>query len=129
MNINQFRAQFNNERTRVSDLQSVAASLTNVPARVAINSRGEASSTIMFPVKFTTQPYFSYGFEIQEGEGVMSGRLPTGSAYVDEWIKVERLPSTIFYVGAKVAIVTTGLAYQKMILNANFTGTALSNPS
>lgn len=129
MNINQFRAQFNNERTRVNDLQSVAASLTNVPARVAINSRGEASSTIMFPVKFTTQPYFSYGFEIQEGEGVMPGRLPTGSAYVDEWIKVERLPSTIFYVGAKVVIVTTGLAYQKMILNANFTGTALSNPS
>ena len=124
-----FRQQYNREKTLIHDIGNTRASHAEVPARLAINSKGEASGTIMFPVKFTTQPYFTYGFELQEGEGVIVGRRPSGSAYVEEWLKVERLPNTIFYVGARVFAVTDGLQYQKMILNASFSGTALSNPS
>lgn len=129
MNIRQFRSQYNSEQTRARDISNIAASNAQVPARIPINSSGEATTIVTFPVKFTTQPYFTYGFEIQEGEGVVGGSLPTGSAYVSEWIKIERLPNTIFYVGAKVVAVTTGKKSQKMILNVNFSGTALTNPS
>ena len=129
MDMRHFRQRFNQEKTSMANITSVVATTAEVPARLAINSKGEAQGTIMFPVKFTTQPYFTYGFELQEGEGIIPGRRPSGSAYVEEWIKVERLPNTVFYVGAKVYAVTDGLQYQKMILNALFSGTALSNPS
>lgn len=129
MDVQAFRSQYNNEMAMRANLSRVAASPAEVPGRIAINSAGEASATVLFPVKFTSQPYFTYGFEMQTGEGVIAGKRPTGSAYVYEWIKVERLPTTVFYVGAKITMVTTGLRYQKMICNYSFSGTALSNPS
>lgn len=129
MDIRTFRQQYNNENMTRHNIGSVAAGAAQVPGRLAINSAGEASATVMFPVKFTTQPYFTYGFELQEGEGIIGGKRPTGSAYVYEWVKIERLPNTIFYVGAKISVITTGLKYQKMICNYSFSGTALSNPS
>lgn len=129
MNIRQFRNRFNQERTTTHDINNVSAGTAQVPARVPINSSGEATATIHFPVKFTTQPYMSYGFELQEGEGTERGIFPTGSAYVVQWLKIERLPNTIFYTGAVVTAVVTGMKYQKTILNLSFTGTALTNPS
>lgn len=129
MNLNQFRQAYNNERTRVHDLNSVAATYAEVPGRVMINAAGEAYVDVNFGVKFTSLPYFKSGFEMQEGSGIISGRMPTGEAYVAEWKTTERLPFSVFYSGARIHIVTTGLFYQKMLLNYSFTGIALSNPS
>ena len=129
MNINQFRAKFNNENTMRNDLSSVVSSYATVPGRIPVNAAGEARATINFPVKFTSQPSFTFGLELQEGEGTIPGQRPSGSVYVERWITQERLPSTIFYVGADVVGVLDGLPQQKLILNVAFSGVALSNPS
>lgn len=129
MDINHFRKQLNNERVVTNDIRSMMASFAEVPGRIGINSSGEASASVRFPVKFLEQPHFKFGLELQEGEGVITGRFPTGSAFVQEWYTEERLPSTIYYVGARIIVVVDGLRFQKSILNYSFSGTALSNPS
>jgi len=127
--INQFRKQFVNEQRRALDLGSVAADYATVPGKIGINAAGEAYVDVNFPVRFTSLPAFTSGFEMQEGSGIISGLMPTGSAYVAEWKTIERLPTTVFYTGAKIHVVTTGIYYQKMILNYEFKGTAITNPS
>jgi len=129
MDITQFRKSLNNDNLRIQDLNSVKADFAEVPGRVMINGSGEAHVDVDFPVKFTTLPFFKPGFERQEGQEFISGQMPTGRAYVAEWKTVERLPLSVYYVGAKIHVVTTGQFYDKMILNFSFTGTALTNPS
>lgn len=129
MDIQHFRKQFNNEKLVSNDVRSMMASYAEVPGRIGINSSGEASTSIRFPVKFLEQPHFKFGLELQEGEGVIPGKFPTGSAFVQEWLTEERLPSTVYYVGARIIVVIDSLRFQKTILNYSFSGTALSNPS
>ena len=129
MNINQFRKAFNNETTRMRDIQATMADVAEVPGRVMINGAGEAYIDVDFAVPFTTLPYFKSGFELLEGQGIIVGQRPTGTAYVSEWKTKERLPYSVYYVGARICTVITGAFYQKMILNYSFTGNTLSNPS
>lgn len=129
MNIHQFRKSYNNDITRLKDIQSTVASISEVPGRVMINGAGEAYIDVDFSVRFTSLPYFKSGFEVPEGQGVIVGQRPTGEAYVSEWKTIERLPSSVYYVGARICTVITGAFYQKMILNYSFTGNTLSNPS
>ena len=127
--MNQFRQALNNERTTISDIGMMSSNYSDIAGRLPINSFGEAVADVTFPVKFTSQPIFRYGFEMQEGEGIIAGEMPTGAAVVQSWGTIERLPSTIFYTGARLMIVTTGLKFQKMILNYSFSGVSLTNPS
>lgn len=128
-NINQFRKRLVNEQTRANDLQSIKGDISVVPGRVMINNAGEAYIDINFPVRFVDLPNFTSGFETQEGQGIIEGQMPTGTAHVSAWKTIERLPVSVFYTGAKIQVVTTGQFYQKMILNFSFTGTAITNPS
>lgn len=129
MNTNQFRNSLNNETTRFKDLGSVRADVVEVPGRVMINGMGEAFIDLDFPVKYSTLPNFTSGFETPEGQNLILGAMPTGRAFVSEWKTKEHLPFSVYYTGAKICVVTTGQFYQKMILNFSFSGTALSNPS
>ena len=129
MNIEQFRTSFAAEQSRIRDIKSVAPASAQVPGRVLVNTTGEAFIDVDFPVRFSTIPYFTCGFEIMEGEVLTPGDIPTGRAFVSEWKTIERLPFSVYYTGAKICTVTTGPFYQKMILNFCFTGTALTNPS
>lgn len=129
MDMQQFRRAFNNELVRSKDLRSVAADVTNVNGRTMINGAGESFVSVDFPVRFTKLPTFTYGFEMKEGEVLIDGLKPTGSAVVSQWKTVERLPLSVYYTGAVIQVVTTGQFYQKMLLIHNFDGIALSNPS
>lgn len=129
MNISQFRNKFNSENTTRSNLASVAASQAVSSHLIPVNSAGEAMESVRFPVKFLDMPMFTFGLQLQEGEGVIPGRRPSGSAYVESWITEERLPHTIFYVGAVIVGILEGPSFQKIIMNASFTGLALTNPS
>ena len=129
MDINTFRTKYLADQASLAGISGVAADVASVCGRIPINSAGEAIMDVMFPVKFTSQPNFTYGFALQEGEGVISGRMPGGTATVQKWTTVQRLPNTVFYTGARIIAVTTGLKYQKMILNFDFSGVALSDPS
>lgn len=128
MNLNEFRTAYNNEKTNMLNINEMTGDYSEIAGRLPINSAGEAVADVPFPVRFVTQPIFRFGFELQEGEGVISGRLPSGSAVVQSWNTIERLPSTVHYVGARLIIVTQGLKYQKMILNYSFSGRTLTNP-
>jgi hypothetical protein len=129
MNINQFRQQTRNESLRRRDLSTVQADHAVIPGRILVNAAGEAYADVDFSVRFTSFPSFTYGFELQEGQGIISGEMPTGSAHVSGWKTIERLPVSVFYTGATIQIVTTGQFYQKMILNFEFSGMAMTNPS
>lgn len=128
-NMYNFRKSYNNDRIRHRDLSMVAADNSLVTGRTMINGAGESFVTVEFPVRFTQLPSFSYGFEMKEGEAIINGQKPTGSAVVSQWITKENLPFSIFYTGAVIQVVTTGQFYQKMLLIHNFSGMALTNPS
>lgn len=128
MNIDQFRSDFYAEKTRVHDLRNMAPSEANVSGRVMINAAGEARALITFPVKFTTVPLFTYGFSVAEGMEPVPGRMPTASAYVARWTTIERLPFSVMYTGAEIHIVNEGAFYQKIALNYQFVGKAITNP-
>jgi hypothetical protein len=127
--IKNFRRALNAERLRDKDISQTIADYAIIPGRVMINAMGEAYADVNFQVKFVDLPYFTYGFETKEGDRTFAGESPTGTAHVSEWKTIERLPNGVFYTGAKIQIVTTGRFYQKMILNFQFAGTALTNPS
>lgn len=129
MHINSMRNMLRNEETRRRDLSQVAADYAIIPGRVMINAAGEAYTDVDFGVRFTTLPYFTYGFEMKEGEVYVPGQMPTGSAHVSAWKTIEKLPVSVYYSGATIRVVTTGQFYQKMILNFQFAGTTITNPS
>lgn len=129
MNINVFRNEFYGEQTRAKDLQSITSSHSEVNGRVMINAAGEAHADVSFAVRFVEPPSVKFGFSLVEGQGIIPGKMPTGTAYVSEWKTIERLPFSVWYIGAKIDIVTTGLFYQKMILNYSFSGNTLTNPT
>lgn len=128
MNINTFRSQYNSEMARIKDLGDMGASMSEVSGRVMINAAGEAYADVAFSVRFVEPPSFKSGFGLVEGADIIPGKMPTGSAYVAEWKTVERLPFSVWYVGARIHIVTTGLFYQKMTLNYSFSGKTITNP-
>ena len=129
MNIEYYRSQLNNDQTRAVDISSMASAHSEVAGRVMINAAGEAHADVSFAVRFTEPPSVKFGFSLVEGQDILAGRMPTGSAYVSEWKTIERLPFSVWYIGAKIDIVTTGLFYQKMILNYSFSGKTLTNPT
>lgn len=128
-NLHLFRNSLNSEQTRASDLRAVSASLAEVPGFAEINGSGEGVVNVNFAIKFTEVPYFKYGFSVTHGSEYLQGYMPEATAYVAEWTTIERLPFSVWYVGAKIHTKVRGLVQQKMILNFSFSGTALSNPS
>lgn len=124
-----FRKSYNNDCVRQRDFVSVAADNAMVTGRTMINGAGESFVSVEFPVRFCQLPSFSYGFEMKEGEVIINGQKPTGSAVVSEWKTVERLPFSVYYTGAVIQVVTTGQFFQKMLLIHSFSGMALTNPS
>lgn len=129
MNMNQFRQQYRNENLRIKDFSQVQSDYIVVPGKVMINAAGEAYTDVNFSIKFVSEPSFTYGFSLQEGQNIISGEMPTGTAHVSAWKTKERLPISVFYTGAHIQVVTTGQFYQKMILNYEFSGIAITNPS
>ena len=124
-----FRKSYNNDCVRQRDFVSVAADNAMVTGRTMINGAGESFVSVDFPVRFSQLPSFSFGFEMKDGEVVIDGQKPTGSAVVTQWKIIERLPFSVYYTGAVIQVVTTGPFYQKMLFIHNFSGMALSNPS
>jgi len=135
------RKSFLADQRRALDISSVAAGTSMVTGRAAVNGSGEALVDVQFPARFTTLPYFSFGFELQDTSeanpeapitsvnAASKGLLPTGSAHIATWKTIERLPFGVYYVGATVGVIVDGASNGKIIINYSFSGTALSNPS
>ncbi len=115
---------------RLGELQR-SASMEISPRRamgeVTVVGAGEASVDVNFPVWFTEKPSFSFGGELAEGHSPEATNFPTISVMVLSWVTEER-GYTIYYVGAKLGIVTTGVASHSVIAHWAAEGKAMQNP-
>lgn len=128
MNVNNLRAALKNERQAEQLREDMGASKTKLTGELKVNGAGETQVQVTFPVKFTEKPFLSFGAELLEREPILPGFLPTISVVVLGWITEERPPTSRLYVGAKLAVVTGGAAYQKMSVHWTVEAMALGNP-
>ena len=116
------------QQLRMNDLAETASSITQVGGKIKINNAGEAYIEIEFPVYFTDIPSVSFGYEINDVKSIAKGSAPTVTAEIYEWETYERPPSSRFYTGAKMVVVSTGPPLIKFIVHWQATGIAFTNP-
>ena len=95
---------------------------------------GEVMIDVYFPVAFIRAPSMSFGAELSAESVAVTGKFPTVSAIVNQWL-VEDPDYDLYggsmrkyYKGATLACVVTGPGTQKMLLHWTFMGMALTNP-
>lgn len=128
MNSELFLRQLRKEDNRRRDLSSVAADITHYTCRIPINNAGEARPVVMFPenCKFGQLPSVTFGFELYSSDH--RGRMPVFAGSVDEWITVDRLPSTRLYVGARFLISSEAVEDISFVCTATISGIAYGGP-
>lgn len=124
-----FRRAQARQETNKSNALSVAARPQVLSGQIQINGSGDSIVNIPFPIQFSQKPILSFGGDLEHGQSVTIGSLPTVSMIVTRWDIVGSPPLQLFYQGATVAIVTSGVDDQIMYAHYTFTGVALSNPT
>lgn len=118
--------------TRRADLARVEAALIK-PTRVTgfelTHGAGEATIEVKFPVWFVQKPSMSFGGELDEGEFVEEGKFPTVSVVVVSWVMAQKERDGGWFVGAALAVVTTGKDDQRMWVHWQAEAKAIANPS
>lgn len=110
-------------------LSDMSAGPLTLQGKFPFDGAGEKVVDLIFPHHFMGEaPFLSFSAELKEGDVMVSGSMPTCSVVVAGWLTQEMPPHGRLYTGAKLAVVTTGVWYQKMMIHWTFTGTAISNP-
>lgn len=126
--VNAFRrTQAQQERNR-RNAQAVATRPQVLSGQVQVSGAGDTLVNLPFPVQFSQKPLLAFGFDLEHGQDIVIGSLPTLTMGVVRWDIVGNPPEQLFYRGCTLAIVTTGAANQIMYAHYHFTGTAMSNP-
>lgn len=128
MDMDAFRRRMNSAEATKAGNQSMAADFQSLTGQVRVNGSGESKATITFPISFSQKPLLTFGGEIQEGDRLDPGRMPTVSVVVLAWLTKERPPYSRLYTGAILGIVTGGPSWQKMIIHWKLDGIAYTNP-
>lgn len=128
LSVEEFRSKLKQETINARSLADMAAAETKLDGEVRINGSGESTVPITFPVLFTEKPHLSFGAELIEGDALTVGFMPTISVVILGWITQESPPSSRFYRGAKLGVVTTGVRHQKMVVHWHLNGVAMANP-
>lgn len=103
---------------------------TVIPGRILVVGSGEIVVPVHFPCWFIDRPNFTFGGELEEGQFIEAGIFPTVSAVIESWeMKKQDRVGGGYYVGARIACVTTGKSDQRMWLHWRCEGKAMSNPS
>jgi hypothetical protein len=110
------------------NLESVSHSQGDVSGRFTVNNTGEASKDIYFPVKFSSVPGMTFGYELKTNDSIIVGERPIINAYVHKWIVEDLPPFKRNYIGANITVVSTGPSFHKFIVHWKATGLAFSNP-
>lgn len=107
---------------------------TRVTGFVLTEGAGEAAHDVEFPVTFTERPSMSFGGELADNQFVEDLAFPTVSVVVISWIKSMTgrvgggLDAPGWFVGASLAIVTSGKTDQRMWVHWQAEGKALRDP-
>lgn len=113
------------EVARVDDITGKVHSVTGI---VTIDGVGEGLVEVRFPVMFLSKPNFSHGSELFPNMTVTPQQFPTCTAMVIGWETKEPDEGRRFYVGANLAVVTTGESWQRFYVHWRMEGIALRNP-
>jgi hypothetical protein len=118
---------FEQRRVKIETQQSMQIQLNNVSGFIQVNGAGEALQDVNFPVWFVEKPTFTFGGELMDGHSPIKTKFPTISVMVARWNKEKRGYAN-YYVGASLAIVTTGDVTQQIIVHWSTVGKAIRNP-
>jgi len=114
----------------LSDRKDFYGDQVNMSGESRISGGGDVKIDIPFAVKFVEKPIFVFGGETMDPQALRVGSYPSISAFVCEWITEERLPTSVFYTGAVVAVsISSGDAQSKYILHYNFSGIGFASPA
>lgn len=91
---------------------------------------GEMRFDVHFPYYFTGRPLFTYGFELDENQGLVAGSFPLHSATVAPFAVSTRESDWAagVFVGATVATVLDGPALVSGVFHLVFQGMAMAAP-
>jgi hypothetical protein len=103
---------------------------TSVTGRELTLNAGEVLIDITFGLWFVERPCMTFGGELDANDFVEALKFPTVSGVVVEWVmkQSERLGGG-YYVGARIAAVTTGRVEQRVWVHWRAEGKAMVNPS
>lgn len=133
-NLARLSADVEERRHRQSDSQDIQGTNHIVNGTSLIVGTGEALIDVHFPIAFIRVPSFTFGGELSAESVAQSGRFPTLSAIVSQWVFDDPDKDLFgasmrrYYKAAKVACVVTGPGTQKLLLHWTFSGLALTNP-
>lgn len=126
----QLSAAFARQRNREVRLAAQQAQLYSQLGRSLVTNNGTASESVVsvtFVHPFTEEPNFTCGAVMDTRQQIYTGTFPTASAIVQGWA-TDREGGSLAYLGATIAVVTTGLDGQKIWIHYRFEGNALSFP-
>lgn len=133
--VERVRNGYLNEMANVQGRQDMAASVTNSHIEFQVNGAGESVVTVYFKnVTYIEKPVLvGFGSYMRDWNAEANQRIgnkyPTISIVCVDYVVQDLPPVTRLYTGAKLAVVTTGNTYQKMIVNCSFSGMALGGPT
>jgi hypothetical protein len=104
---------------------SVYGMVRAVSGFILCNGAGELQIEVNFPVRFVEKPAMTFGGELDVNQPVEAGNFPTISVVVTRWILEELDELRTYFVGASLAVVSTGVANQRMWGHWTATGAAL----
>ena len=105
-----------------------------IPGFRELLGAGESLVDVKFPVAFIQMPVFVYGAALAPGSELIDGSYPVVSAVVAYWDvsqpdkESNNSVSRQYFTGAQVAVTTSGPETQRLIMNWQFSGLALTNP-
>lgn len=122
-------------RSDLARIDNSSIKTTHVNGFELIQDAGDATVEITFPVIFTEKPSMDFGGELDENQSPETGNFPTVSVVVVAWKKAyedrvgggEGAPG--WYVGATLAVVTTGRADHRMWVHWGAKGKAITDPA
>lgn len=91
---------------------------------------GEAIANLNFAVTFTEKPIATSSFEMAPNQKLSPGSFPVVSSGVYNWHQNVRTDyGGLYYTGADLVLVASGLANLSVVHHVSFTGKAMHNVS
>lgn len=107
-------------------LNASTAKVTRTVGFVVTHGAGEGLVDVVFGARYIEKPALSCGGELVTA-ALTVGQYPTANVVVVSWATAHVGPE-IYYLGAKLAIVTTGPPTQDMVVHWQVEGKALGGP-
>lgn len=93
----------------------------------SLTTTGQAFVQVNFPVAFTEEPIFTFGYALEENEAIV-GVVPSCTSIVTSWVKQERSDDRVYWVGAVLGVRIEGWEGILLWAHYSFSGTSLQNP-